>query len=47
MPFLWLLIPWLMGCVAIAEERKLGTMESQLCLPVNRRLQFAVKFTWY
>lgn len=42
-PFLWLLVPWLLGSVAIAEERKLGTMESQLCLPVNRRLQFAVK----
>jgi hypothetical protein len=43
-PLLWLLIPWLMGCVAIAEERKLGTMEGQLCLPVNRRLQFVIKF---
>jgi len=42
-PLLWLLIPWLMGCVAIAEERKLGTMEGQLCLPVNRRTQFAIK----
>jgi hypothetical protein len=43
-PLLWLLVPWLIGCVAVAEERKLGTMESQLCLPVTRRLQFAVKF---
>ena len=42
-PFLWLLIPWLMGCVAVAEERKLGTLESQLCLPVTRRLQFIIK----
>jgi hypothetical protein len=42
-PFLWLLMPWLMGCVAIAEERKLGTMEGQLCLPVTRRLQFLIK----
>lgn len=43
-PFLWLLLPWLLGSVAIAEERKLGTWESQLCLPITRRLQFAVKF---
>lgn len=43
-PFLWLLMPWLIGGVAVAEERKLGTMESQLCLPVTRRLQFAIKF---
>ncbi|HWC59342.1 MAG TPA: hypothetical protein VHC44_06575, partial [Verrucomicrobiae bacterium] len=42
-PFLWLLVPWLIGCVTIAEERKLGTMESQLCLPIARRTQFAVK----
>ena len=43
-PFLWLLMPWLIGGVAVAEERKLGTMESQLCLPVTRRLQFTIKF---
>jgi hypothetical protein len=43
-PLLWLLVPWLIGSVAVAEERKLGTMESQLCLPVTRRLQFVVKF---
>lgn len=43
-PFLWLLLPWLLGSVAVAEERKLGTLESQLCLPASRRLQFAVKF---
>ena len=42
-PFLWLLVPWLIGCVTVAEERKLGTMESQLCLPVTRRFQFAIK----
>jgi hypothetical protein len=42
-PLLWLLLPWLIGCVAVAEERRLGTLESQHCLPVARRLQFAVK----
>ena len=43
-PFLWLLLPWLIGSSAVAEERKLGTHESQLCLPVKRWRQFAVKF---
>src|SRR6185312_1728942 len=42
-PLLWLMLPWVIGAVAVAEERKLGTMESQLCLPVTRRLQFVVK----
>lgn len=41
---LWLLMPLLMGCAAIAEERKLGIIESQLCLPISRRAQFAIKF---
>ncbi|HZL78386.1 MAG TPA: ABC transporter permease subunit [Candidatus Limnocylindrales bacterium] len=40
---LWLVMPLLVGCAAVAEERKLGTHESQLCLPVKRRTQFAVK----
>jgi len=42
-PLLWLLIPWLIGSVAVAEERKLGKMESELCLPVTRRVQFTIK----
>jgi len=42
-PLLWLMLPWVIGSVAVAEERKLGTMEGQLCLPVSRRLQFIVK----
>lgn len=41
---LWLLIPLLIGCSAIAEERKLAVMESQLCLPVSRRAQIFIKF---
>jgi hypothetical protein len=40
---LWFLMPVLMGSMAVAEERKLGVMETQLCLPVSRRLQFMVK----
>ena len=40
---LWLLMPALIGCSAVAEERKLGTIEPQLCLPVSRGRQFMVK----
>jgi len=41
---LWLLMPILIGCTAVAEERRLGTLEAQLCLPVRRRTQFITKF---
>lgn len=40
---LWLVLPVLLGCIAVAEERKLGMLESQLCLPASRRAQFASK----
>ncbi len=40
---LWLVMPLLVGCAAAAEERKMGTLEGQLCLPVKRRTLFAVK----
>ena len=40
---LWLVMPVLVGCTAVAEERKLGTLESQLCLPARRRTQFEIK----
>lgn len=40
----WLILPLVIGCMAVAEERKLGVMESQFCLPVSRRTQFLVKF---
>jgi hypothetical protein len=40
---LWLVIPPVIGSVAVAEERRLGVMEGQLCLPVSRRAQFAIK----
>ena len=40
---LWLVMPLLVGAAAVAEERKLGTLAGQLCLPVKRRMQFAVK----
>ncbi|MBW8863896.1 MAG: hypothetical protein JF609_03045 [Verrucomicrobia bacterium] len=29
--------------MAIAEERRLGVIEGQLCLPASRRMQFAIK----
>lgn len=40
---IWIVMPLLVGCSAVAEERKLGTLEPQLCLPVSRAWQFAVK----
>jgi hypothetical protein len=40
---LWLVIPVVVGNLAVAEERRLGVMEGQLCLPVSRRIQFAIK----
>jgi ABC-type transport system involved in multi-copper enzyme maturation permease subunit len=41
---LWLVMPVILGCLAVAEERKLGVTEAQFCLPVSRHLQFAGKF---
>jgi hypothetical protein len=41
---LWLVLPLTLGCMTVAEERKLGVMEAQFCLPASRRLQFAIKF---
>jgi hypothetical protein len=40
---LWLVMPMLVGSAAVAEERKLGTLAGQLCLPVKRRIQFTMK----
>ena len=36
---LWLVIPVVIGSMAVDEERRLGVMEGQLCLPVSRRIQ--------
>ncbi len=41
---LWLVMPLLIGCMAVAEERKLGVTDEQFCLPVSRRKQFLIKF---
>ncbi len=40
----WLIMPLVIGCMAVAEERKLGIVDGQFCLPVSRRLQFVIKF---
>jgi hypothetical protein len=40
---LWLVMPLLVGCAAAAEERKLGTLAGQLCLPARWRTQFMAK----
>lgn len=40
----WLVLPLLIGSTAVAEERKLGVMESQLCLPFARFAQLFLKF---
>ncbi len=40
---LWLVMPVLVGAAAISEERKLGTLGGQLCLPVRQRTQFLIK----
>ena len=40
---LWGVVPLFAGVTAVAEERKLGTMESNLCLPMSSRAQFALK----
>ena len=36
-------MPLVIGCVAVAEERRLNTLEGLLCLPISKRNQFAVK----
>jgi hypothetical protein len=40
---LWLVMAPVIGSMAVAEERRLGVMEGQLCLPVSRRIQFVSK----
>ena len=40
---LWLVMAPMVGGMAVAEERRLGVMEGQLCLPVSRQVQFAIK----
>jgi hypothetical protein len=42
---LWLMMPLLIGAASIAEERRMGTLEPQLCLPVSRSVQLFFKFS--
>lgn len=39
----WIMSPLLAGAVCISEERKLGTLSSQLSLPVSARIQYLLK----
>jgi hypothetical protein len=39
----WFLVPLLVAAPSVAEERKLGTMQAHLSLPVSRKVQFIVK----
>lgn len=40
---MWLLVPLIVGCLSIAEERRIRTLDGALCLPFGRVSQFAVK----
>lgn len=39
----WMIVPWVIGCVAVAEERRNNTLDGFLCLPLRQRRLFAVK----
>jgi ABC-type transport system involved in multi-copper enzyme maturation permease subunit len=40
---LWFAMPLIIGCETVAEERKMGTLVGQLCLPVRQGTQFIIK----
>lgn len=40
---LWFIVPVLTGSLSVSEERKLGTIQELLCMPVSRHVQFAIK----
>ena len=43
-PCVWLAaVPLVIGCVVVAEERRLNTLDNLLCLPISKRASFAVK----
>ncbi len=42
---IWFLMPLLIGSSAIAEERRLGISETQLCLPASRTAQWFAKLS--
>lgn len=40
---LWLVMAPVIGLMSVAEERRVGVLDGQLCQPVSRRIQFDVK----
>lgn len=44
--FAWVCIPVVFGAVSVAEERRLGVAEAQLCQPISRRVQFVIKLAF-
>jgi hypothetical protein len=40
---IWLVVPLVFGSLSVAEEGRLGTLDSQWSLPASRRNQFAIK----
>jgi hypothetical protein len=40
----WVVVPVLIASASVAEERRLGTLAGNLCLPVTARAQYAIKF---
>lgn len=42
----WALVPLLVGTLAVAEERRLGTFDGQLVLPIARTRQWWIKVRW-
>jgi hypothetical protein len=40
---LWMLMPLVVGCVSFAEERRNGTLQDALCLPMRGLFQFVIK----
>jgi len=45
---LWMFVPLMITASCVAEERGLGTLGTQLCLPVSRRRQYLLKlfYSW-
>ncbi len=40
---IWFIVPMVTASLNVADERRLGTMEGHLCLPVSSRVQFTIK----
>jgi hypothetical protein len=43
-PAIWMAaVPLVIGCVGVAEERRINTLEGSLCLPMRKRTLFGMK----